>query len=378
MRRALLGVALVLVALVVLVRVFFGGGARMPDRTGAPERPASALETVVDLDYPPGNVAVAPDGRVFFTLHPDGDPPEHLLELVDGTPRPWPPDFDEFQTVLSLRIDTSPAAKAATGQGRLWTADHANFGQGTPRLVAFDLASGREVHRHEFPSEVAGLFSMLNDFQVDAAGARIYIAEASPIIGTPAIIVYEVASGTSRRLLHRHPSVRTESYVIRAPGRDMTLFGVYTLRIGVDSIALDRRGEWLYYGPVTGATMYRVRTADLNDTTLSADALAARVEAFAPKPISDGLSTDDQGNVYVTDPEHSAVLALGQDRTLRTLVKDAKLRWPDGLSFGPDGWLYVTCSDLQDVLFRSAASRQAAAPFQIFRFKPGGTAPAGQ
>lgn len=369
MRRALAGLALVVVALLVVVRVFFGGGARLPDRTGAPELPASALETVVNLDYPPGNVAVAPDGRVFFTLHPDGKPPEHLVQLVDGAPQPWPPGFDEFETVLSIRID---------GQGRLWAADHADFGQGTPKLVAFDLATGREVHRHEFSSEVAGLFSMLNDFQVDAAGARIYIAEASPIIGTPAIIVYDVATKTARRLLDSHPSVSTEAYVIQAPGRDMTILGVYTLRIGVDSIALDRKGEWLYFGPVTGATMYRVRTADLNDTSLSADALAATVEAFAPKTISDGLSSDDQGNVYVTDPEHSAVLALGQDRKLRTLVKDPKLRWPDGLSFGPDGWLYVTCSDLQDVLFEGTASREAAAPFQVFRFKPGGTAAAGQ
>jgi len=369
MRRTLLVVAVVVVTLLGALRVFFGGGARLPDRTTAPALPASALETVVDLGYPPGNLAVAPDGRVFFTLHPDGDPPDHLLQLVDGTPQPWPPGFDEFQTVLSIRID---------GQGRLWAADHANFGQGTPKLVAFDLATGREVHRHEFSADVAGLFSMLNDFQVDPAGRRIYVAEASPIVGTPAILVYDVATRTARRLLDSHRSVSTEDYVIQAPGRDMTLFGLYTLRIGVDSIALDRAGEWLYFGPVTGATLYRVRTADLNDQSLSPEALAARVEAFAPKTISDGLSSDDQGTIYLTDPEHSAVLALGQDRTLRTLVKDPKLRWPDGLSFGPDGWLYVTCSDLQDVLFRSAASRDAAAPFQIFRFRPGGTAAAGQ
>ena len=76
--------------------------------------------------------------------------------------------------------------------------------------------------------------------------------------------------------------------------------------------------------------------------------------------------------------EHSAVLAIEPDRRLRTLVKDPKLRWPDGLSFGPDGWLYVTCSALQDVLFRSAAARDAHKPYQIYRFKPGGTAAPGE
>ena len=48
------------------------------------------------------------------------------------------------------------------------------------------------------------------------------------------------------------------------------------------------------------------------------------------------------------------------------------------MSFGPDGYLYLTCSALEDVLFRSDASRREHAPYQIWRFKPGGTAPAGQ
>jgi len=56
---------------------------------------------------------------------------------------------------------------------------------------------------------------------------------------------------------------------------------------------------------------------------------------------------------------------------LRTLVRDERLRWPDGLSFGPDGWLYVTCSALDEVILRSAEEIHASAPYQIFRFRPG-------
>jgi hypothetical protein len=52
-------------------------------------------------------------------------------------------------------------------------------------------------------------------------------------------------------------------------------------------------------------------------------------------------------------------------------VKDPTLRWPDGLSFGPDGWLYLTCSSLQHVLFVSTAHMRAHAPYQVLRFKPG-------
>jgi sugar lactone lactonase YvrE len=360
-----LGVALLLAAVVAC-----GGRMRLEDRTTEPIIPAAQIETVADLEYPPGNIAVSATGRVFFTLHPDGDPPAQVHELVDGKAVPYPsPAFTDYQTVLALRID---------GQQRLWALDYAGYGRGQPRILAFDLATNREVHRYDFPSEVAGFLSMLNDFHVSPDGTTIYIAEASPIRQTPALIVYDVVTRRSRRLLDGHSSLRPEGYVIQAPGRDMVVFGVYPLRIGVDTIALDRRGEWLYYGPVNGARLHRVATRHLRDPALSAQQLAATVEDFGPKPISDGATTDDAGAVYLTDPEHSAVLALGQDRILRTLVKDPRLRWPDGLSFGPDGWLYVTCSALQHVLFVSDATMRAHAPYQIYRFKPGATATPGQ
>ena len=81
----------------------------------------------MNLDYPPGNVAVSPDGRLFFTLHPDGDPPIKVAELVDGKPVPYPNgpsrradgDKPHFQSPLALRIDR---------QNRLWVLDYADYG----------------------------------------------------------------------------------------------------------------------------------------------------------------------------------------------------------------------------------------------------------
>jgi sugar lactone lactonase YvrE len=369
-------IALVLV-LVVTIRVLFGGGQRLDDRTTAPVLPASALELVVNLDYPPGNVAVSKTGRVFFTLHPDGRPPAKVLELVDGKPVPYPsesfqhpaPGTPHFRSILSLRIDR---------QDRLWTLDYADYGQGQPRLLAFDLSTNRLVHQYDFPSNIAGFLSMLNDLQIDAAGEKIYIAEASPIKQTPALIVYDTVKKTSRRLLQGHPSVAAGPFITQAPGRDMVVYGLYALRIGVDSIALDTRGEWLYYGSVNGDRLYRIATRDLNDEALSPAALAARVQDFAAKTLSDGLTMDLADNVFLSDMEHSAILTLGPDRTLTTLLKDPRLRWPDGFSFAPEGWLYVTCSSLHHVLFVSTAHMRANAPYQIFRFKPGTAGVPGQ
>jgi len=375
--RRLLFVLGIAAVVFLLLRAGFGGGRRLDDRTGPPKLPGSALEKVADLDHPPGNVAVSESGRVFFTFHPDGNPPVKVAELVDGRPVPYPnEEFQHeregapfFQTVLSMRIDR---------QGRLWTLDHADYAQGQPRLLAFDLATNQLVHEYDIPGDIAPFLSMMNDFQVDPSGEKIYIADASPIRGAPAIIVYDIATKTSRRLLDGHQAVQAKNFLIQAPGRDMVFYGFFTLRVPVDSIALDRRGQWLYFAPVNDERMYRVRTADLNNAGLSADALAALVEDYGPKTLSDGLTTDELDNIYISDMEHSAVLTLGPDRKLTTLLKDERLRWPDGFSFGPDGWLYVTCSSLQHVLFVSEAHMRAHAPYQIYRFKPGRMGVAGQ
>ena len=322
---------------------------------------------VAELDWPPGNVAVSSEGRVFFTFHPEAAPPVAVAEWVDGRALPWParlPDGIRYQTPLSLRID---------GQQRLWVLDNANHGFGTPRLLAFDLESGELAHRHDFPREMAPRGSHLNDFQVSADGRRIYIADASIFGKNPAILVHDVESGTSRRLLEGHESVTPERYVPEVQGRKMLIFGVFAIRPGVDSIALDRRGEWLYFAPVTSNHLYRARVRDLDDEELPADVLARRVERYAEKTMSDGISMDLDDNVYLSDPDESAVVQLQPDGSLVTLLKDRRLRWPDGFSFGPDGWLYVTCSALHHVIMKSPRHIRSQAPYQIYRFRPGPT-----
>ncbi len=364
--RLLLVLVLLLVGAAFGLRARYGGGEPFPeDRSGEPALAASALEVVADLEYPPGNVAVSEDGRIFFTFHPEAAPPVNVAEWVDGRAVPYPPSLPPelaFQSVLSLRIDR---------QGRLWALDAGHHGLGQPRLLAFDLATGSLVYRHDFPRAIAPRGSHLNDFQVAPDGRRIYIADASIFGKAPALVVHDTERGSSRRLLEEHESVVAEPYVPVVQGREMQVFGLFAIRPGVDSIALDRQGEWLYFAPVTNQHLYRVRTRDLDDTRLRPANVAERVERFAPKTMSDGITTDRKGNVYLSDLEHSAVVELAPDGTLRTLVKDPLLRWPDGFGFGPDGWLYVTCSALHHVIGKSAAHVRSQGPYQILRFKPG-------
>jgi sugar lactone lactonase YvrE len=362
---------LLLVVLLITLRVRYGGGGDFPDRTSTPRLRASVLETVANLPGPPGNIAVAANGRVFASLHPEARPLNKIVEIVGGEPRPWPTEAFQtgageprwFRNVIALRIDR---------QNRLWTLDNGDHGREPGRLLAFDVNSGEVVHEYEFPRALAGLGSHLNDFQVSADGRFVYIAEASFFAKTPALLVYDVDNAVARRLLERHPSVTAEHFTPVVQGRRMVAFGLVSIRPGVDSIALDARGEWLYFAPVTSLHLYRVRTADLRNEQLGAGELAGKVEVFAEKTMSDGITIDSADNLYLTDPEHSAIVQLRADQSLETLVKDDRLRWPDGFSWGPDGWLYVTCSALHQIIGRPPWTFDDHAPYQIYRFKPGG------
>ena len=92
------------------------------------------------------------------------------------------------------------------------------------------------------------------------------------------------------------------------------------------------------------------------------DALDAFMET-AERIVYCSLATVDRRGRPRSVEADAAILALGPDRRLTTLLKDPRLRWPDGFSFGPDGWLYVTCSSLQHVMFRTTAHMKANAHF---------------
>ena len=362
--RSLLGLLALVAILVVVLHFRYGGGEPYPDLSGTPMFAEDALEVVVTSPEPIGNHAVSADGRVFYTIHPESRPAgAKLLEWVDGAPKPFPSDEAQslFETPLGVVVDR---------QNRLWLIDHGNHATGVARLFAFDLNTGALVHDHVFDSSVAQLGSVLQDLQVDSTGKHVFIADVSFWRKNPGLVVYDVEASKARRVLDSDPSVSAQDWLIRNPTKDMVFFGVVALKPGVDGIAIDRNDEWVYYGAMTHDTMYRIKVADLLDDSLSQGALAARVEAVGQKPLNDGLSTDNAGNLLITDVEHNAVIRMKPDGELTTLVRDNRIRWADALSYGPDGWLYVADSAIPDQMLQTKAHIEANAPYHIFRFKP--------
>lgn len=367
MKKFFLFLLILLLAASITLRVRHGGGEAYPDLTSPALLGEDELEEVLAYPEPIGNVAVSRDGRIFFTVHPESRPQGNkLLEWVAGAAVPYPNGTVQphlLGTVLGLVIDR---------QDRLWTIDHGNHGFGTARLLAFDLQSGDLVHDHKFAADIAPAGSFLQDLQISSDGQTVVIADASFWRKSPAIIVYDIGTRSARRLLEAHPSVSAENYLIRNTVKDMTfLGGLVSLRGGVDGIAFDADNEWLYYAALSGSSLFRVRVRDLLERTLPARQLASRIERVSEKPLSDGLSVDLDGNVYVTDVEHGAVFIVDTNGNLKTLLGSARIRWADALSFGPDGWLYLADSAIPDQILQTREHIDRHGPYFIYRFKPG-------
>jgi major royal jelly protein len=365
MKKILLLVVILIVTFVAVAWIRYGGGDPYPNLSSSPILNSNVIEEVLAYPEPIGDVAMSLDGRLFFTVHPESRPQgNRLLEYVDGASVPYPDISSQltlFDTVLGVVVD---------GFNRLWTIDHGNHGLRTPRLLAFDLESGDLIHDERFPESIAPPGSLLSDLQVSADGRTVIITDASYWRKSPALVVYDIGSGSMRRVLEGDKSVTAESYLIRSQDREMSfLGGIVSLRGGVDGIALGN--TWLYFGAISGSGLYRVRLSDLLDESLPEPQLAHRVERYATKPLSNGLSLDVHGNVYVTDIEHNAVYVVGPDHEAKTMIQSEQIRWPEALSFGPDGWLYVSDSALSELVLMPREHIKANQPYRIFRFQPG-------
>ena len=164
------------------------------------------------------------------------------------------------------------------------------------------------------------------------------------------------------RLIRRQlskASARGRLQASRTRGESRRLDGVQTIpHSGVDPIALDRKGEWLYFAPLRSDKLYRIKTELLRAADTSAEKLSQSIETYADKPAATSISIDNKGNVYVGDIEGRAIGVIDADkREYRVLTSDPRLVAPDGLCFGSDGKLYFfSCSQF------AAQSSQSSSP----------------
>jgi sugar lactone lactonase YvrE len=365
------GVVLFIATLALVVRCRYGGGDPYPDLRTPPLVPATALTTVVALDYPPGNVAIAADGRMFFNYHPFAKAERFggstVFELVDGIPRPFPDASFQarYQGVFGMTVDR---------QQRLWFIEPAGLDHKATRVLAFDLRTNALVFEYWFPADMA---QFAQDLRVSADGGTVYLADTGLFEFTRAsLIVLDVSTKTPRPVLAGHPSTQPQSWVIQTKlGAHKLAYGLVTFVVGVDGIELSPDGAWLYYGAMSHEHMYKIPTSALRDSAVTPDQLGSQIVEVGRKPLSDGIAIDRDGNLLITDVEHGGIARLDARGALTTLVSSPDVIWADGVVLAPDGDVVFTDSAIPayiDQLARppSQETLTAARPYRIYRFHP--------
>jgi sugar lactone lactonase YvrE len=338
----------------------------------------------------PTGVTVANDGRVFVNFPNWGDDvPYTVAEVKDGKTLPYPDaamnDYHGGDSQADKLVSVQSVVVDPTGK-RLWILDTGSIGfgpvkPGGPKLIAVDLATNRVTQKIVFSPGVALPASYLNDVRFDLRrGARgmAFITDSSSS-GSNAIVVVDLASGKSWRRLNDHPStkpdpqfvpiVEGEVLQLRLPGQSPMRFAV-----GSDGIAISPDGKILYYCPLTSRHLYSVSVDALVDQSKSDTEVAATVRDLGEKGgASDGLESDAQGRVYLSDYEHDAIRRRTPDGAIDTLVHDPRVLWPDTLSLAADGYLYFTANQIERQPSFHNGRDLRRKPYVLFRVKVDGT-----
>jgi sugar lactone lactonase YvrE len=347
----------------------------------ARDKPAGEIEPVAYFRGPmPTGVTVSHDGRIFVCYPRWGDKIDFTVgEVVKGKTVAYPDAATnrqpggELLSVQSVVIDP---------KDRLWALDTGSINFGPvhypgPKLVGVDLKSNKVFKTIHFPPDVALKTTYVNDVRFDLrlGDAGMAFITDSALVGPNGIIVVDLASGKSWRRLHDHPSTKADKHfqpivegrplLQREPGKKPQ-----HLTIGSDGIAIGHDGKRLFYCPLYSRKLYSVSVDALADRKVSDEEVAKTVEDLGDRGFaSDGLESDAEGRLYLSDYEHDGILRRQADGSYETLVHDPRVLWPDTLSLAKDGHLYFTANQLnRQARFHNGKDLRQQ-PYVIFRVR---------
>ena len=248
------------------------GATAVAGRARAQGAPLVALEQVAQFEMQVTGVAVAESGRIFVNFPRwEQDVPISVAEVGrDGSLKPYPnaewnawrnerklSNEDHFVCVQSVTADR---------QGFLWILDPAapgnefNLDRG-PKLVKVDLKTDRVVRTYLFDRTAVPQGSYVNDVRISPDGQTAYMTD-SGVRG--ALLVLDLVSGKAKRVLDGATSTQVEGdVVVMADGKPLKRPDGRGPAFAADGIALDPKGESLYWQALAGRTLYQVPTSAL-------------------------------------------------------------------------------------------------------------------
>ena len=357
------------------------------------EQPVGMLEPVAYFhDAMPTGVTVSKEGRIFVNFPKWGDEVSFTVgEIRAGESRVVAyPDEAINQTNpndLAAAL-VSVQSVVVDPVDRLWILDTGSplfqpTKYGGPKLVCVDLKTNQVIKKILFPQSVALPTTYLNDIRFDLRIGRegvAYITDSAQN-GPNGIIVVDLASGESWRRLNDHTSTKSADIQSFLPIVEGCAFVVkqqdeknrsvkLAANMGSDGIAISATGELLYFCPLASRKLYSVCTKGLIDKTIDDQYVSQTVRDEGDKgSASDGLESNAEGRIYVTNYEHNSILRRNQEGEWETIAHDPRLLWPDTLSLASNGYLYVTANQLHPQARFHNGQDMRRKPYVLFRIK---------
>ncbi|MGI4739234.1 MAG: SMP-30/gluconolactonase/LRE family protein [Janthinobacterium lividum] len=343
----------------------------------APVPANSPLTIVGEFNAPQvTGVAVAPGGKVFAFMPRWDYNPTFPVALVGAnntlTPYPnasWCTWNDSVKTEPQKHW-ICPQAGYVDKQGMLWIIDPAAPGlkftvPGGVKLVKTDPKTGQVLQTILYPESVAPRHSYLNDVRIDLQNNYAYLTDS----GTGALVVTDLKTTKSRQLLPKQPSTLPDKgFITKAQGHALYDPTGKPGAFKADGIALSTDNQYLYYRALSGHSLYRIKTAVLRNAALSEAQVEAAVEKLGDAPACDGMEMDSKNNLYLTAFENGEILRRTPDGKIETVVKEARLEWPDTFSWDPDGNnIYFTTSAIHKTPNWNKGVGQPREPFRIYK-----------
>ncbi|PRY20530.1 major royal jelly protein [Aliiruegeria haliotis] len=313
------------------------------------------LTTFAEItDTRPGNITVTPDNRVIITQQPLDGPTLRVVEVLgDGTKIPFPtqdwadgPETGDVGIAATIGIKTD-------ANGVVWILDMGSETTG-PKLVAWDTQSDALHKTIDIPADVLTSISFLQDFVLDEARGKIYIADMTFTAPSsdlkPAFVVIDLETGAARRVLEGAEALMPSD-------KDVVIDGALVgfkdgegnpqpWHLSMNAISIDPSFEHVYFGTMNGHDILRIPAAALADDSLDDEALLKQIDRYGEKGPNDGFIVDGEGRVFSGDVTRNAVTVSTADSFEVFAQDDTLLSWPDGFAFAPNGTMYIIANQL--------------------------------
>ena len=336
-------------------------------------KPGSNFEIVANLETGSGNLAVLNNGRIFLSQHQFYQPHYAVVELKNNAQIPFPNEtLANVNSTSPIKLDSVLGIRS-DANGVVWMLDNGMRSGVTPKLVGWNTKTDSLHKLIYLPTPITPKDTFVNDFAIDFRHNAIFISDPASG-GNAALIVVNMSTGAARRVLEGHASVVPEAVdliIDEVPVQIKDQSGhLFRPHIGVNPITEDLNNEWVYFAPMHGHSLYRIKAEDLANEKLTDQDLASRVQRYSDKPISDGISIDKENNIYLGDLAANAIGVITKDKAYQQLVQCPRLSWVDSFSFGPSGKLYAIVNRLHQSATLNGGVAASKPPYYLLAVKP--------